>query len=214
MTIPRHVYIFNEVFNVIKDRLWLLHNINIFEHIDIMHEIGVRPGQGITFRPVDSDNLKSLLKWPSFTHDNRNNFCERLASAATRGKGYRETGSPSLHFQIAASYCNIHLDNYGFVTIGPNGIKYYNPDSVQHIVDELVWGVYVVEKLDKKAPMIGSIVGRFHPILPNSRNRHNPAVGGRFDVVKRKGWALGIDTTISITGERRVIGAWEVYEWK
>ncbi len=125
MAISKHEYFFNEVYRVIANRLADRHKIQISDHIDTMFEIGARPGQGITFRPVDGDRLKSLLKMPAFAHDDRRNFCERVAAAATKGEGYREVGAPSLHCQIAANSCNIHLDSYGFVAIGPDGKKYY-----------------------------------------------------------------------------------------
>ena len=212
MAISKHEYFSNNVYRVIANRLMDRHRIHIDKHIDTMHVIGVRLGQGITFRPVNSDNLKSLLKMPAFAHDNRRSFCERVAAAATQGEGYRETGAPSLHCQIAASSCNIHLDSYGFVAIGPGGKKYYNPDLVQHIVDELGWAT-VVGWLDKKQPTIGGFVGRFRPILPNSRNRYNPAVGGRFVVAKGQGWSLGIDRTISLSGEKKTMGNLEILNW-
>jgi hypothetical protein len=212
MAISKHAYLFNSVYRVIANRFMDRHEINIDNHIDTMHKIGARPGQGITFRPVDSDKLKSLLKKPAFTHDNRRNFCELVAAAATKGEGYRETGAPSLHCQIAASICNIHLDSYGFVAIGPDGKKYYNPELVQHIVDELGWAT-VVEWLDKKQPAVGGFLGKFRPILPNSRNRYNPAVGGRFVVAKGQGWSLGIDRTVSLTGEKKTIANLEILNW-
>lgn len=212
MAISKHAYLFNPVYRVIANRLTERHKIDLNKHIDTMYEIGTRPGQGITFRPVDSDKLKNLLKLPMFAHDNRRHFCERVAAAATQGEGYRETGAPSLHCQIAASRCNIHLDSYGFVAIGPDGKKYYNPDLVQHIVDELGWAT-VVGWLDKKQPTLGGFIGRIRPILPNSRNRYNPAVGGRFVVAKGQGWSLGIDRTISLTGEKKTVANLEVLNW-
>ncbi|MBT3058252.1 MAG: hypothetical protein AB2728_04435 [Candidatus Thiodiazotropha sp.] len=212
MTISKHAYTFNSVYRTIANRLRNRHNINIGDHIDTMLEIGARAGQGITFRPIDSNKLKSLLKMPAFAHDDRRNLCERIAAAATKGEGYREVGAPSLHCQIAANSCNIHLDSYGFVAIAPDGTKYYNPDLVQHIVDELGWAT-VVGWLDKKQPVLGGLVGRFRPILPNSRNRYAPAVGGRFVLAKGKGWGLGIDHTVSTSGERQTKANLEVLNW-
>ena len=211
MAISKHSYFLNNVYRTIANRLFDRHRINISEHIDVMSKIGVRPGQGITFRPVDRNILENLFR-KAFTHDNRRNLCELVAAAATKGEGYRESGAPSLHCQVSTSSCNIHLDSYGFVAIGPDGRKYYNLDLVQHIVDELGWAI-VVEWLEKKQPMVGSFVSRFHPILPNSRNRYNPAVGGRFTVAKGQGWSLGIDSTVSSNNEKKTLAVLEVLDW-
>ncbi|MEW8429157.1 MAG: hypothetical protein AB2615_05530, partial [Candidatus Thiodiazotropha sp.] len=66
---------------------------------------------------------------------------------------------------------------------------------------------------DKKQPVLGGLVGRFRPILPNSRNRYAPAVGGRFVLAKGKGWGLGIDHTVSTSGERQTKANLEVLNW-
>ncbi len=212
MAITKQAYLFNGVYRTIANRLRDRHNIKLDEHVAAMLKIGPRPGVGVTFKPVDSDRLKSLLQMPAFAHDNRNDLCERLAAAATQGEGYRETGAPSLHCQIAAQSCNIHLDSYGFVAIAPDGQKYYNPDLVQHIVDELGWGT-VVGWLDNKQPTLGRFMNRFHPILPNSRNRYNLALGGQFILKEGQGWSLGIERTYSSSGEKKIMANLEILHW-
>ena len=212
MGISRHAYLFNDVYRVIANRLRDRHKIKIDEHVDSMLKIGSRVGQGITFWPVDHIKLKGLLSTAAFTHDNRMEFCEALAASATQGEGYRESGAPSLHCQISRVSCNIHLDSYGFVAIGPDGKKYYNPDLVQHIVDELGWAT-VVEWLEKKSSPLGGFLGRIHPILPNSRNNYAPAVGGRFVLKQGQGWSIGLDSTVSTSGERKNVVSLEVLKW-
>ncbi|MCP5197356.1 MAG: hypothetical protein H6974_11315 [Gammaproteobacteria bacterium] len=212
MAITKQAYLFNGVYRTIANRLRDRHNIKLDEHVDAMLEIGACPGQGVTFKPVDSDRLKGLLQMPAFAHDNRSDLCDRLAAAATQGEGYRETGAPSLHCQIAAQRCNIHLDSYGFVAIAPDGQKYYNPDLVQHIVDELGWAT-VVGWLDKKQPAVGRFMNRFHPILPNSRNRYDFALGGRFILKEGQGWSLGIDRTYSLSGDEKTVANLEILRW-
>jgi len=212
MAVSPHVYITNNIYRTLANRLRDRHKINIAQHIDTLQSVGTNLGVGITFKPVDSDKLKSLLRMPAFAHDNRRHLCDRVAALATTGEGYREVGAPSLHIAISPARCNIHLDSFGFVAIGPDGKKYYNPDLVQHIVDELGWAT-ISNWLDKHKPFKGQLFGRMHPILPNSRNRYNLAVGGRFVLAKGRKWSLGIDHTHSVKGERKTTGSFEVLNW-
>jgi hypothetical protein len=210
--ISRHEYLFNEVYRAIANRFRKRYEVNISDHIDSMLKIGKRAGQGITFWPVDSLKLKGTLNQSGFTHDKRSDFCQALAAAATTGEGYREAGVPSLHCQISHVSCNIHLDSYGFVAIGPDGQKYYNPDLVQHIADELGWAT-VVEWLEKRSPTLGRYVGAVRPILPNSRNQYRPAVGAKFVLRKGQGWSLAIDVTTSSSGEKQAMANVQVLDW-
>lgn len=212
MAISKHAYLFNPVYRVIANRFTTRHHVKIGEHIATMNRIGVRLGQGITFIPHDHTRLKQALRKPAFAHDDRRHICDAVAALATQGEGYREFGAPSLHCQIAQGSCNIHLDSFGFVAIGPDGKKYYNPDLVQHIVDELGWAT-IVGWLDKKQPTLGSLIGRTHPILPNSRNRYDLSVGGKFVLARGKGWSLAVDGTVSAKRERKVMGKVEILNW-
>ncbi|MEZ5083031.1 MAG: hypothetical protein R2750_06240 [Bacteroidales bacterium] len=212
--IPVHKWSGYPVFRIIVYRLWTRHRINIIEYIGTMRKISSRPGEGMTFTiKNNSTKLKKLLKIRNITHDDKRKICDSVAAAATTGEGYREAGSPSLHFQVGKYHCNIHLDSYGFVSYLPNGEKFFNPELVQHTVDELIWGTYGVGLFDKIHPWAGKFANRFHPILPNSRNRYELAVGARFNVIQKPGNTLSIDYTVSKTGERRLIGKWEVMNW-
>ena len=212
MSISRHAYFTNSVYRGIANRLSQRHQINIAAHIGEMSKVGANIGAGFDFKPVDSGKLAELLKLPRFAHDNRAYLCDRMAAAVTHGEGYREVGVPSLHFQVAPDTVNVHLDSYGFVAIGPDGQKYFNPDLIQHIADDL-GAAKIAEWAGKVHPSLGSFVGRFHPILPSSRNGYNLAVGGRFVVAKGKGWSLGIDWTKSRSGETRKGANLELLSW-
>ncbi len=211
--IPNYQYYGNSIYKQIASRLYNRHKIRIADHINVMEKIGTRLGQGIEFEPIDGGNLKNLLKMPKFAHDNRKHLCDLVAAGATKGEGYREIGVPSLHIQVAPTLCKIHIDNFGFVAIGPDGQKYYNPDLVQHIVDELFWEDKFVGWVSTKNQTLGGFLGRIHPVLPNSRNRYKLDFGGRFDVKKGKGWSLGLEATRGLSGENKVMGKIEVYEF-
>ncbi|MEZ5393503.1 MAG: hypothetical protein R2724_11660 [Bryobacterales bacterium] len=212
MALSRHAYFTNSVYRDIANRLSKRHQINIAEHIAEMEKVAPSIGAGFDFKPVSSDKLIALLKLPRFAHDDRAYLCDRLAAAVTHGEGYREVGVPSLHFQIAPDKVNVHLDTYGFVAIGPDGTKYFNPDLIQHIADDL-GAATIAQFAGKLHPKLGSLIGRFHPILPNSMNGYKLAVGGRFVVAKGKGWSLGLDVTKSLSGETRKGGTLELLHW-
>ena len=213
MGISKHTYLFDGVYRVIANRFKRRYQINIDDFVESMVKVGTRAGQGITFWPADYLKLKSLLtQSPFFAHDNRMDFCEALAASQTQGEGYRELGVPSLHCQLSKVSCNIHLDSYGFVAIGPDGEKYFNPELVQHIADDLGMAK-IVEWLEKRNSPLGEFVSRIHPILPNSSNRYTPAVGGRFVLKQGQGWSLSIDRTISVSLEKKTTANLEVLDW-
>lgn len=203
------------VFRIIVYRLWIRHRINIIEYIGTMRKISSRPGEGISFTLKNkSDTLKQLLAIRRITHDDKQKLCDSVAASATTGEGFREAGSPSLHFQVGIHNCNIHLDGYGFVSYFPHGGKYFNPELIQHTVDELIWGTYGVGLFDKIHPWVGKFANRFHPILPNSQNRYELAAGVRFNIIQKPGNTLSVDITKSRTGERKLMGKWEVINWR
>lgn len=45
----------------------------------------------------------------------------------------------SLHFAVAPDRCNVHIDQTGFILIGPTGELVVDPDFAQHLVNELLW---------------------------------------------------------------------------
>jgi hypothetical protein len=100
----------------------------------------------------------ALARTKAFAHDDRRIWIQEVAALAIEGGGYREKGSPSRHCKIGASLCHIHIDRYGFVIKGPDGKTYYNPDVVQHIVDELGWATKVVPGV-RKPPLLGNVFG-------------------------------------------------------
>lgn len=58
----------------------------------------------------------------------------------------------SVHAALADKFCNVHIDNFGFVMRGPYG-AFLTPDFGQHAADEL--GLK-----DKLAPLLGRGIGR------------------------------------------------------
>ena len=211
--IPGYEYYGNAIYKEIAGRLYKRHNIRIVDHINVMEKIGTTVGQGITFEPKDGEQLKNLLKMAKFAHDNRKYFVDRLAAGATKGEGYREVGARSLHSQVTPTRCNIHIDHFGFVAIGLNGQKYYNPDSAQHIVGELLWDDIIVGWVSKHNRTLGGILGHTHPVIPNSRNRFKLDFGGRIDVKKGNKWSVGLEATRGISGENKFmvkVEGWEL----
>ena len=181
MAISKTVYWTSDVYMKIVSRFRQRYYLDLTQHIDSMSKIGRSVGEGITFVPVDHQRLiQALTATRAFAHDDRAVLVQEIAAAATEGEGFRERGSPSLHCQISASVCNIHLDQYGFVAEGPDGQTYYNPDAVQHIFDELVWATDIVPEVRKLlGDKMADVLSRLQPVLPNSTNNYRPAVGGQ-----------------------------------
>lgn len=194
----------DDVQEIICNRLARLHKIGLGTHV---HKITKRDyflGEGFWFIPVDSEALIKALTKAHFHHDDRSNLICRMAASQTSGEGYRESSTTaSLHFQIAAGKCNVHLDHYGFVSRGPNGETYFTADSIQHIIDDLGWAT-----LQKALRPLGHrmILDRLHPIvIANSRNNFNAAmgeqhklddlfkVGGKFTLMEKDNWDLAVD---------------------
>ncbi len=151
-------------YNAIAERLTQLSpGIDLGKHIehgtkdfDAKIEIGPTTSEGVSFVPRDPIALRNAIVaaknkngLPAFHHDNRKNWIFRLAAVATHGGGYREIGSPSLHCAIASDVCNIHLDDFGFVSVGSDGKTYFTPDALPHIGDELIFRAYVRKYLRK-----------------------------------------------------------------
>jgi hypothetical protein len=91
----------------------------------------------------------------------------------------------SVHAALAEKFCNVHIDNFGFVMRGPSG-AFLTPDFGQHAADEL--GLK-----DKLTPLLGRGIGRLFRVdgqavgnwlgrnltldLPNYRNGYRKGVG-------------------------------------
>jgi len=206
-------YLGSKVYKEICNRFYKLHRIKLPDHIASMYSVGVNNGQGIEFLARDAKAFEALLKMPAFAPDNQEHFCDRIASMATNGQGYRETGVPSLHIAVAPDLCSVHIDTFGFVAIGPDGNKYYNPDAIQHILDELVFQDKFVAWVTKHSRSIGLLLSHVHFRGPSSRNRYRLAAGGRVNVAQGAGWSIGIEASQALSGERKVEGSVEVYNW-
>ena len=187
----------DDVYRIITNRLKRLFHIDLTTHIMKITRKHYFLGEGIDFKPNSIANLIAVLEKAGFHYDNPDNFCERLASLATKGKGYREiNASPALHFQIHENGCNIHLDNYGFVSMASNGQKYYNPDLFKHIVDDLGWAIVQqkIAQIPSSTYTLRPITDRLHPvILPTSKTNYIPTIGGKFNIIQLENLQMSLD---------------------
>jgi hypothetical protein len=127
-------------------------------------------GEGVEFYPTNFERLADALSRNNhFHHDDRGNIFGRLAASATKGEGYREINTPSLHFAVSPNLCSVHLDSYAFMVRGPNGDYIIAPDAGQHIFDELLFRM-PMPWLRNNAPFAAAVLSRLHPVLPNSTN--------------------------------------------
>lgn len=194
-----HEYMGSPVWKAISHRFYELHGIRIAEHVKSMLKVERGLGQGITFVPKERHELvRKLIDTGAFAHDDRDYLVDRAAAAVTQGEGYREIGPVSLHVAVAPERCNIHIDDYGFVGIGPDGKKYFNADLFQHIGDDLGIG-FLREFFNKHAPPVGWMLERTHVDLPNSSNQYRKGIGAHFDIARgrsnnpEKRWALTLN---------------------
>jgi hypothetical protein len=193
MAIPLMTYGLNKVYIAISDRFKTQYQINIADHIESMSSIGERTGEGITFVPVDAQLLiRTLCSTHAFEHDNRRDPTLQLAAAATMGEGYREIGATSLHCEISKVLCNIHIDHFGFVWLGPDGQTYVGPDAIRHIVGELLWAD-VVNWVRGKNGFLGKVLERATPVLPGMENKFIPQIGVNYDLLKGGSWSLDLE---------------------
>lgn len=206
-------YIGSSVYKEICNRFYKQHGISFPDHIASVYSVGVSNGQGIEFLAKDAKRFEALLKMPAFAPDNQEHFCDRVASMATNGQGYRETGVPSLHVAVAPDVCSVHIDTFGFVAIGPDGKKYYNPDAIQHVFDELLLQDKFVGWVTRHNRTVGLLLSHVHFRGPSSRNRYRLAAGVRVNVAQGDGWSIGIEASQALSGERKVEASVEVYNW-
>ncbi len=193
MSIPLMDYGLNPTFSKISHRFWDEYRIAINDYILSMEEIGERAGEGIWFVPNGPQRLVDRLNATGrFQHDNRRDPTLRLAARYTRGEGYREIGSTSLHCEIADDRCNIHIDSFGFVWRGPDGKTYVGPDSIRHIVDDLGWSA-IVTWVRGKDYFLGKILERVHPVVPSMENKFIPQLGIDFDLLSGNDWSLELE---------------------
>ena len=185
--VERFEYLLHPVYQAIRDRFRKVHHINIEDHIQAVQKVYWRTEEGFDFVPKSAAAWTQALRRAGFAHDVRDKHLGIIpsvgffAALATVGEGYREPGSPSLHCAVANAMCKVHLDNMGFVLTG------YGPDAGQHSIDELGWQTYVVAPFAKLSVPLASVLARFHPVVPNSRQfKPFSAVGVQFDIYSKR----------------------------
>jgi hypothetical protein len=187
----------NPIYRTIANRLSERHRILLTRHVDRMLPDGKTLGEGISFIPADSRALRNALEDSGGFHwDDRRVPLYATAASHTIGEGFREYGIPSLHFQLADGFCNLHLDDYGFVFRTPNGDA-FTPDMFVHILDELKWAELVAGIRARNA-FLGGVFERMHPVLPSSQRNYRPVVGATFDLVKKYDATASQKTVVSL----------------
>ena len=183
--IPKSAYnTLGSFYRTINARLWNLHRIQLLDYVDVFLPDGNSLGEGINFIPSDDRALRALLvESGGFHWDDRRFWIYREAASHTIGEGYREYGIPSIHFQLAPAFCNVHVDMYGFVFRLPTGDA-FSPDMFQHIVDEL-WWADLVAAIRKRSAFAGELFQRLHPRIPSSTTGYRLGIGGEFDILRR-----------------------------
>lgn len=206
-------YLGSQVYRDICKRLYERHHIKFPDHVASILSVGVTNGQGIEFVARDAAKFEALLRMPKFAPDDKEHLCDRVASSATKGQGYREVGVPSLHIAVAPELCSVHIDTFGFVAIGPDGKKYYNPDAIQHIFDELLLQDKFVGWVTRHNRTLGAMLGHAHFVGPSSRNRYRLAIGGRVNVAEGSNWGVGFEVNRSLSGETQYMGKVDIFGW-
>jgi hypothetical protein len=100
----------------------------------------------------------------------------------------------SLHFAVAPDRCNVHIDETGFVIIGPTGELVVDPDFAQHLVNELFW------KSKGTNLLPGWLVDRISIMLPNSNNEFS-RIGITADLLRQKSYKVSVTGSCSIRGD-------------
>jgi hypothetical protein len=186
-------YVGNPVYRALVSRLYrFTPPIRLEDHIQAMKDVGRTVSEGVTFLVKDGLSLRMALTAAkingsrAFHWDDRKVWVHALAALATEGEGYREIGRPSLHIAVSKTICNVHLDEFGFVGIGPDGEEYLTPDLARHIIDELVWRAKIRPKvlklLDATLPRAlsvpaGQLLDHTYIVAPSMENRFNLRLG-------------------------------------
>lgn len=196
MAVAMADYLFHPVFEQIARRmLQFTPRINLLDYIDEMTEVGRTHSEGVTFRPKNHRGFRSAVSMArkgtrkGFHWDDRKVWVNSLAALFTDGEGYREIGQPSLHVAIGAEKCNVHLDEFGFVAIGPDGRPYFTPESLPHVGDELVYRAIIrpqlVWGLNKALPEFLAapaleLLDHSYVVLPNLDSRYGFDINNRW----------------------------------
>ncbi len=175
----------SDIFKGIARRFQKFHRIKIDTHIEKITKMGKRLEKGFEFVPRSAREFERELKRVRFQHDVREkhyNFIPSIgsfAAMATKGEGYREIGSPSLHCAVETNLCSVHLDNIGF------RCENSGPNAGPHVVDELLWQDLIIPLLGEVLPTaVTDVLHRFHPVVPNLQQfKPFSAVGVEFDLV-------------------------------
>jgi hypothetical protein len=187
--------------------------IRLENHIEYATEVGRTISEGVYFKPKDSLRFRMEVAFTkldqysgiaAFNWDNRNVWIHRLAALATDGEGYREIGQPSLHIAIGPEKCNVHIDEFGFIGIGPDGRPYVGPESIRHIGDELIWRAKIRPVLikglslalpDAIADPAAQLLDATYIVLPGASNRYEGRVGVGVKLMDRKYYDLRFEYT-------------------
>ena len=202
-----------EVYQDVAKRFAKRHHLTFIQYVSRLLSVGDYLGQNVTFVAQDIKEFEAALRKQGFIEDDPKNPFGKCALGATKGRGFREPGVPSLHVALHPDECSVHIDTYGFVAVDANGNAYYNPDAIQHIVDELLMQDKFVGWVTRHAPTMEPVLRRLHPVLPTSRDNYRLAVGLQFNVKEGPGWRIGLQASKSISGETRYMGNVEVFDW-
>jgi hypothetical protein len=155
----------------------------LIRNAPVLLDMSFAATDGYGYREIRDMPLVPTLRtsdWPRMSAS----FNSRFGFGDEREAYYEIT---SLHAELGAKKCNIHIDTFGFVMRGPSG-AFLTPDFLQHAVDELVFKEHV-------APAIGSFIGRLFRVngqqagnwiarnvtldLPSYRNSYRKGIGLR-----------------------------------
>lgn len=100
----------------------------------------------------------------------------------------------SLHCAVARDWCNIHIDEMGFVVTGADGGIVLDPDFAEHLVNELLFK----SKLDHKLP--DWLIDRLSIVLPNSTNDYS-RFGLSFDLMQQTNYRVRVTGSCSVQGD-------------
>jgi len=142
------------------------------------------------WRPKSSDRPLSLDDLP----ERRHRATWNVGSSARFGPASSSSHDlSSLHFAVAPDRFNVHIDQTGFVIVGPTGEIVVDPDFAQHLVNELLWK----SKASKVFP--DWLVDRVGIMLPSSENEFS-RVGITADLRREKSYRITVTGSCSVRG--------------
>ncbi len=154
--------------------------IDLDSHIDYVCYAADLIGEGISFRPKKAVAFKeAITDTRLFHYDDPSDPIGKVAAHFTRGDGYREVSTPSLHVAVDEVLSSVHIDGYAFMLEGPFGGAVVGADVGQHIFDDLLFRLPIPWLRRKGHTFLASVLQVLHPVLPNSTNRYSSIVGLR-----------------------------------